>query len=286
MEKKKVSLVLEGGGMRGAYTAGALSWLIDNNIEFDNAYGISTGAVHLTNFLLKNKKNLFDFSVDYIRDNKAIGIKSILRCGHLVDYDYLFDEVMCKTVKFDINELNNVKANGKIGVYELNSGKAEYHSVHDIKIEELKAACTLPLLGKTAKLGDRKMLDAGITDMIPVEEAMKDKNDKFIIITTKPGDYVRKPSNKFVVKIMGLRYKNCPNISSDYDIRHINYYKQISIINQLVEDKKALYIYPSKGSKVTRLGGSREELVSLFELGRSDMEARKKEIFALLGKNE
>lgn len=286
MNKNKTALVLEGGGMRGAYTAGALSWLIDNNIEFDNAYGISTGAVHLTNFLLKNKENLFNFSVDYIRDKNAIGLRSILRCGHLVDYDYLFDYLMIKKVGFDIKELNSVKSNGKVGVYELKSGKAEYHKVQDLKVEELKAACTLPLLGKTVKLDDRKMLDAGISEMIPVEEVVKDGNEKILVITTKPGDYVRKPSSNLVVQIMKLRYKECPNIASDYKIRHKNYYKQIDMINNLVKGNNALYIYPSKGSNVTRLGGSREDLVELFELGRSDMEARKEEIFALLGKNE
>ena len=283
MEKQRTSLVLEGGGMRGAYTAGALSWLIDNNIEFDNAYGISTGAVHLCNYLLKNKKNLFEFAVDYIRDKRAIGLKSILRCFHLVDYEFLFDELMCKQLHFDIKDLNSVKENAKIGVYELNSGKTEYHPVQNLDLQELKAACTLPLLGKTARLNDRKMLDGGITDMIPIEQAIKDGCKKHIIITTKPGDYVRKPSNKSVVFVMKLRYHNCPSISKDYNIRHINYYKQINAIKDLVNSKNALYIYPSKSSNVSRLGGSREELAELFELGRSDMEARKQEIFALLG---
>lgn len=285
MKKYKTSLVLEGGGMRGAYTAGALSWLIDNNIEFDNAYGISTGAVHLTNFLTKNVKNLFEFSVDYIRDNNAIGLKSILRCGHLVDYDYLFDEIMMKIAHFDFSELKKIKTNAKIGTYELKTGKTEYHPVQELKLEELKAACTLPLLGKLVKLGDRQMLDGGITEMIPINESIKDGCEKHLIITTKPGDYVRKPSSKFVVEIMKLRYKDCPNIGNDYEIRHHNYYKQISTINKLVEEKSALYIFPSKPSNVTRLGGSREDLVELYNLGRADMEAKKDEIFALLGKN-
>lgn len=285
MEKQRTSLVLEGGGMRGAYTAGALSWLIDNNIEFDNAYGISTGAVHLTNFLTKNSKNLFDFSVDYIRDSKAIGLSSILRCGHLVDYDYLFDELMMKVAHFNFTDLKNVKTNGKIGTYELATGKAEFHPVQELQLEELKAACTLPLLGKIAKLNDRQMLDAGISEMIPINESLKDGCSKHLVITTKPGDYVRKPSSKFVVNIMKLRYRNCPNIVADYEIRHKNYYKQIDTINSLVKEGKALYIFPSKPSKVSRLGGSREDLVELYNLGRADMEAKKAEIFALLGKN-
>lgn len=285
MKKDKTSLVLEGGGMRGAYTAGALSWLIDNNVEFDNAYGISTGAVHLTNYLTKNNKNLFDFSVDYIRDSKAIGISAIIRCGHLVDYDYLFNELMIKVAHFNFDELKKVKVNGKVGTYELTSGKAEFHPVQDLKLEELKAACTLPLLGKVAILGDRQMLDAGISEMIPINESVKDGCTKHLVITTKPGDYVRKPSKKFVVNIMKLRYRNCPNIAEDYEIRHLNYYKQIDTINSLVKKNRALYIFPSKPSKVSRLGGSREDLVDLYNLGRADMEAHREEILSLLNEN-
>lgn len=271
--------------MRGAYTAGALSWLIDNNIEFDNAYGISTGAVHLCNFLIKDKRNLYKFSTEYIRDPRAIGLKSIFNCGHLVDYDLLFDEIMMKQIKYPFEKIHDVKTIGKIGTYELKQGKAVYHAVQDLDIQELKAACTLPLLGKIAKLGDRKMLDAGITDMIPIEESVKDGCQRHLIITTKPADYVRKPSNKIVVKIMKLRYRECENISKDYDVRHLNYYKQISKIKQLENEGTALYIYPSRPSNVSRLGGSKEDLISLYELGRSDMQARKEEIFALLGKN-
>lgn len=284
--KKKTSLVLEGGGMRGAYTAGALSWLIDNDIEFDNAYGISTGAIHLCNFLLKDKKNLLDFSTKYIADKKAIGLSAIARCGHLVDYDYLFYELMVKHVKFDINKLHDVKTEGKIGVYELKSGKTEYHPVQTISVEEMKAACTLPLLGKIAKIDDREMLDGGISDMIPIEQAIKDGCEKHLIITTKPEGYVRKPSSKAVVQIMKMRYKNCPNIAKDYNVRHHNYYIQLSAIKNLVDENKALYIFPSKKSKVSRLGGSEEELIELYELGRADMQANKDKIFALLGKND
>ena len=285
MGKIKTSLVLEGGGLRGAYTAGALSWLIDNNIEFDNAYGISTGAVHLCNFLLKNKKNLFDFAIDYITDKGVVGIKPILRCGHIVDYDYVFYDLLIDKVHFDMNSLKDIKTEGKVGVYELKSGMTEYYPVQNLDVQELRAACTLPLLGKVAKLGDREMLDGGITDMIPIEQSIKDGCNRHIIITTKPLDYVRKPSNKLVVGLMKLRYRNCPNVGKDYDVRHLNYYKQISKINELVDEKQALYIYPTKPSNVSRLGGSREDLISLYELGRADMEARKDEIFEILGKN-
>lgn len=281
----KTSLVLEGGGMRGAYTAGALSWLIDNGIEFDNAYGISTGAVHLCNYLMKDKKNLFDFSIDYITDKKALYLNAFLRSGHVVDYDYVFDDLLKNKAKYDISPLKNVKTDAQVGVYDLSIGKTTYIKVQDITYEELKASTTLPLLGKIVTEGDRQILDGGITEMIPINKAVEDGCDKHLVITTKPGNYVRKPAKKIVVNLMSLVYKQCPSIGKDYEIRHINYQNQINTIKDLESKKDAVYIYPSKPSNVSRLGGKREDLVALFELGKSDMEDRKSEIFELLGIN-
>ena len=82
---------------------------------------------------------------------------------------------------------------------------------------------------------------------------------------------------------MKKTYPQCDNISEDYRIRHINYEKQINLIKSLEEKKEAVYVYPSKHSKVTRLGGSREDLDELFHLGYNDMENKKEEIFSLLG---
>lgn len=283
--KIKTSLVLEGGGMRGVYTAGALTWLIDNGIEFDNAYGISTGAVHLCNFLMKDKKNLFDFAVDYITDKKAMFLPAILRSGCIVDYDYLFNDLLVNKVHYSLAKLQETKTNGKIGVYDLAVGKTIYINIKDMNLNELKASTSLPLIGKVVKEKGREILDGGITDMIPIEPSINDGCNRHLIITTKPGDYVRKPANKFVVKLMASVYSKCSNIGKDYEIRHLNYQKQISAIKDLEKNHEAVYVYPSKTSKVTRLGGKREELIELFELGRSDMEARKEEIFKLLGKN-
>lgn len=281
----KTSLVLEGGGMRGVYTAGALTWLIDNGIEFDNAYGISTGAVHLCSFLMKDKKNLFDFSVDYITDKKAMFLPAILRSGCIVDYDYLFNDLMVNKAHYDMSKLKDTRTSGKVGVYDLNLGETIYLDVKKMNTNELKASTSLPLIGKVVKENGRELLDGGITEMIPISESIKDGCNRHLIITTKPAGYTRKPAKKAIVKLMSTVYSKCPNIGRDYEIRHLNYQKQIDAIKKLEEKKEAVYIYPTKTSKVTRLGGKREELVELFELGMADMEARKEEIFKLLGKN-
>ncbi len=283
MDKIKTSLVLEGGGMRGAYTAGALTWLIDQGISFDSSYGISTGALYLTNFLMKNKENLKDFSVYGITDKRIVGPKAILHCGKLVDYDFLFDQILTVEKHFDISPLKDCKDSGYIGVYDLGVGETYYLSTRDISMKQLEASTSLPILGVIVNVEGKQLMDGGITDMIPIRQAEKDGCNRHLIITTKPYDYVRKPANPFVVWLMKTMYPQCDNISKDYSIRHLNYVDQISFIRDLEEKNEAVYVYPSHTSNVTRLGGTTEELNDLFDLGYSDMEARKEKIFALLG---
>ena len=286
MEKIRTSLVLEGGGMRGAYTAGALSWLIDQGISFDASYGISTGAIYLANFLMGSKDNLRDYSVYGITDKRILGPKAILRCGKLVDYDFLFDQILSVEKHFDISPLKECSGEGYIGVYDLGEGRTYYLSTRDITMKQLEASTSLPILGVVVKTGGRELMDGGITDMIPIRQAEKDGCNRHLIITTKPYDYVRKPAHPFVVWLMKTLYPQCENISRDYSIRHLNYVDQITFIRELEEKNEAVYVYPSKTSNVTRLGGTSEELNELFELGYGDMESRREKIFALLDRHE
>ena len=51
----KIGLLLEGGAMRGLYTAGVLDELMENNIEVDGIVGVSAGVLFGVNYLSKQK---------------------------------------------------------------------------------------------------------------------------------------------------------------------------------------------------------------------------------------
>lgn len=277
---KKIALVLEGGGLRGAYTAGCISWLIDNNINVDSAYGISTGAWHLCGFLHKNSELEKELSTKYINDKSNMGIKSIFKGEGIFSFKNLLKQLTEKTA-FNLDSIKNTNINAKIGLYNLIEEKTLYYPIKDINMYHLVAACSLPLLSKVVCIGNDKFLDGGITEMIPIKEAINDNNDAYIVITTKPFDYVRKPSNKFVVWLMKIIYSKYKSIGRDYDIRDKNYYNQIDLIKKLESENKAIYRYPSEHSNVTRLKGTYEELLDLYNLGYKDMENSKERIIGL-----
>ncbi len=277
----KTSLVLEGGGMRGAYTAGCLAWLIDNNISFDTAFGISTGAVHLCSFLCGSTDYLYTLSTDLIADKLIVGIKPLLREGCIVGYGYLFDHILPEIKHFDIDKAKASKTNAYFGVYDIDKGTT-YIDIKDLdpKMDLLKASCTLPVIGKAVKYEGKRYLDGGITKMIPIEAAIDKGADNYLVITTKPKDFVRKPATALEKILMRLIYLRHPNISKDYAVRHINYQKQIDIINDLVKKDKAVYIYPSKTIPVKRMSGDKADLRTLYDLGYKDMEANKEVLLA------
>lgn len=277
---KKVALVLEGGGLRGAYTAGAVSWLNDHNIQVSSAYGISTGAWHLVGYLHNNPPLEKDLSINYISDKKYMGLSAFLKGEGVFSFKSLLKDLSEKTA-FNLDSIKNTDVNANIGLYNLKEGKTLYYNVKDINMNHMAAACSLPLLSKIVKIGNDEFLDGGITKMIPIEKAVEDGNDSFIIITTKPGDFIRKPSKKIVVWLMKTIYSKCKNIGNDYAVRDKNYYDQINLIKKLEKENKAIYRYPSKPSNVTRLKGTKEELEELYNLGYSDMEAIKERIFDL-----
>ncbi|RRC92114.1 patatin family protein [Erysipelotrichaceae bacterium OH741_COT-311] len=281
----KYGLVLEGGGMRGAYTAGALSWFIDHNIMFDYGVGISAGAIHLCSYLLKDKDLLYNISVEYTANPNNVGIKPLLREGRLVGYEYMFYDVLVKTLHYDIKTVNQ-NDQYEIGLYDLKQQAPVFikTSTLDQECKLLKASCTLPIAGKIVEYNDHLYLDAGIKVMIPFEQSLVNGCNKQFVIVTKPEGYIRKAAGFFARLLIKFNYLKYPQIFKDYCVRHINYQKQMDMVLDAVEKKEAFLIRPSKKIKVNRFSGDYESLKELYHLGYQDMEAQKDAILAFLKK--
>lgn len=283
---EKVGLVLEGGGIRGAFTAGAMAWLIDNGIEFDYNVGISSGAMYMVCYLMKDKKLLKNISCKHTIADDVVGIKALMHEGYYVAYKKLFHDVLIEQEHFSVKPLRDANTNLEIGCYDLDLGKTVYFNAQDLddEMELLRATCSLPVAAATVDFKGRHLLDGGITKMIPIERAVEQGCTKTLVVTTKPKDYVRPEASWFVKLLMRIVYRKYPCVLEDYKVRHLNYYKQIQMINELVEQKKSVMIYPTKTVKVSRWKGDSQKCEELYNLGYQDMEARKEEIFALFEK--
>ncbi len=286
---EKYALVLEGGGMRGVYTAGALAWLNDHHITFDYGVGISSGAVALVCYMEENKTTPYNMIVKYACNGENVGLKAFLTEGHYVAYNRLFKEDLLGKEKLSIKPLRNEgHMHAEVGTYDLNKGETVFFDVKDLDddLELLRGTCALPIASAVVNYKGEKYLDGGITKMIPIERSIEQGCTKHLVITTKPSDYKRKPANKIVLFLMKLIYRKYPAIRRDYKVRHLNYYKQMGIIEDLVEKKDAVLVRPSRSINISRFKGNPKDLDELYCLGYQDMENKKEEIYSFLHLND
>lgn len=285
--EEKIGLVLEGGGMRGAYTAGALAWLNDNNITFDYNVGISSGAVYLCCYLMGDKHTPYNMSVHYAAESDTVGLKALVKEGHYVAYSRIFEEDLKKREHMTIEPILEKKPNVEVGAYVLDDGRTEYFGPDDMDpdMKLLLGTCALPIASAVVEYKGMHLLDGGITKMIPIERAQEKGCTKYFVITTKPADYVRKPANPAVKFLMKHVYHQYPQVAKDYAVRHLNYYHQVGIVDKLVEEGKAMHFRPSKDIKVSRFHGDVENCQKLYDLGYSDLEDKKDEILAFVKKD-
>lgn len=285
---EKYGLVLEGGGLRGAYTAGALSWLYEQGITFDYHVGISSGAVYLSAFLLGDMENMYNAPVNYASDPEVVGIRALRREGYYVAYKYMFRHYLLEKGHFDVRPLIEKNPPMEIGAYSLKEGKTIWFEPKDMdpELDLIRASCALPIASEVIEYKGHRLLDGGITKMVPIERALEKGCTKCLVITTKPADYVRKPGSPILTWMMKRTYKECPQVAKDYTVRHLNYNKQMDIVNQMVKDGTGLLIRPSRTLKVSRFKGDPADLKDLFQLGYRDAQAMKDEIFAFMGKQK
>lgn len=280
----KVGLVLEGGGLRGAYTAGALSWFLKEGIEFDYNVGISSGAQHLSNYLTKDPKYLKDIAVTIGAQEFTKGIKPLLKEGNFVGYDHLFGYALKELAPLDLDKLKSDKRESEVGIFDIKAGKTKWVKTQDIDDDYLvlKAASTIPLAGKPVVIDGIKYIDGGIENMIPIRRSLEKNLDKHVVITTKPRSYIREETN-FMTNLYFATFYNKNKVLRDkIKNRKKIYYQQRDIVNQLVKDKKAIEIYPSQAFSIGRFGGDVNELNELYETGFNDCEKRRSEIYDFL----
>ena len=281
---EKIGLVLEGGGVRGAYTAGALQWLGDNGIKFDYYVGISSGAAYLCCYLADRPDAAKNLATVYASDPEVVGLHSLFTTGHFVDYNKVFDDELIAKDHLSMDKILKEKPDLEIGAYDLEKGCTEYFGTDDLdeKMMVVRGAASLPIASAIIDFKGRKLLDGGITKMIPIERALEQGCTKCIVIMTKPRDYVRKPASKLIQLAMKFVYRKWPQVAKDYAVRHENYYKQVGIVNDLVKEGKCIDVRPTRTVAVSRWKGDPEKCNELYQLGYDDMEALKGQIFAFM----
>lgn len=263
----QAGLVLEGGGMKGVYTAGVLDFFLDHGIDFAKCYGVSAGACHLCSYLSKQRGRAYAVAADYLDDPNYWGISSLLRTGDLFNVDMCYRQIPETLNPFDYETYDKNPSKGYAVVTNIETGRAEYIPFGDLheNIRAVRASASLPLVSRNVRIGDSLYLDGGLADPIPLLHSVLDGNRKNVVIMTKEVGYRRKPSKN--LGLIRLRYARYPKVYELMKNRHIEYNKTLDYLQEQVNNKTAFLIRPQVKSDVGRIEKDEKKLKALYEEG-------------------
>ena len=267
----KVGLVLEGGAMRGLYTAGVLDIFLDNNIKVDGIIGVSAGVLFGSNYPSKQRGRVLRYNKNYIKDKRYMSFHSLLTTGNFVNKDFSFYELPFKLDIFDEKAFEDSNIDFYATVTNVDSGKAEYIKVKNVfeQMEVFRATSALPYMSEMIELDTGKYLDGGISDSIPVEKCKELGYDKIIVVLTRPKEYRKKKSNGLLAKIA---YRKYPQLVQAINNRYKNYNDCIEKVIDMENKKEIFVIRPTKTIKIKRMEKNPDKLQEMYNLGIKDAE--------------
>lgn len=267
-------LVLEGGGMRGVYTAGVLDFFLDKNIEFENVYGVSAGAINACNYLAKQRRRSFRVTADYIQNKDYASLRNLLLTGDFFGVEMCYDIVPNQLDLYDYEEYQKYQGNFYVVVTNCITGQAEYKRITDMKKEVIyvRASSSLPFMAREVMIHGIPYLDGGIADSIPIRQARRDGNRKNVIILTRDREYQKRQ-----LQLMGairIRYRKYPQLVKSVERRYLVYNKTLEYIHKLSRAGKALVIQPQNPVKTGKLEKNKKKLNMLYQEGYQDAEKK------------
>ena len=267
----KTGLLLEGGAMRGMYTAGVLDIFMENNIKIDGIVGVSAGALFGMNYKSKQIGRVIRYNKKYAGNKNYMGLYSFITTGNIMNEDFCFKKIVNELDRIDYETFKNSNIEFYAVVTNIETGKAEYIKIDDLKdknsLEILRASGSMPFVSRPVIVNNKKYLDGGIADSIPIDKIMSMGFDRVIVVLTRPIDYKKKKSNQILPKIY---YRKYPKFVETINKRYIKYNEELEKIEQLEKQEKILVIRPSKLVNIKRIEKNIDKLQEMYDLGKND----------------
>lgn len=269
----QAGLILEGGGMKGIYTAGVLDFFMEKDIFFSDCYGVSAGACHLCSYLSGQKGRAYRVSVNYLGMKQYCGPVSLFRTGDLFGVDMCYGLIPDYLDPYDFEAFAKYEGRAYAVATNIRTGEPAYLPLQDMHrdIIAVRASSSMPLVSRNVKINGELYLDGGISDSIPIRQSIRDGNGKNVVVMTKEEGYVRRPAGPELAAVRA-KYLRYPKVYELMRERHLSYNNTVQYIEEKAENGEVFVIRPKRASKVGRVEMDKERLTALYEEGYRDAE--------------
>ena len=275
----ETGLVLEGGGMRGLYTAGVLDVLMENGVWTDGTVGVSAGAAFGCNYQSRQIGRVLRYNLRYGKDPRYMSLRSLFRTGDLFGAEFCYRTLPDTLDPFDTAAFAANPAAFWVVCTDVRTGKPVYHRCRAgdaADIRWMRASASMPLVSRPVSIDGRELLDGGIADPIPIEWFRAQGYGRNLVVLTRPAGYRKKKSGGMPLFRTGLR--RYPAVVRDMEHRHTAYNRTLDLLESLRKAGDTLVLCPSRELHMGRVETDPARLQALYQLGRGDTAARLEEI--------
>lgn len=269
----KTGLILEGGAMRGLFSAGVMDVFMENGIEFDAAIGVSAGAAFGCNYKSRQPGRVIRYNKRFAKDPRFCSFRSLIKTGDLFGAEFCYHTIPDELDLFDTQAYIDNPMDFYVVVTDIETGKAVYINSDEAgedSLECFRASASMPVVSKPVEIKGKKYLDGGIADSVPIQYFESIGFERNVIILTQPMGYVKKPSS--IAKVMRHVLKDYPKVAETMENRHNEYNETLAYIAEREKSGNALVIRPEAPLEIGRVEHNPDRMQAVYDEGRRTAE--------------
>ncbi len=276
-------LVLEGGAMRGLFTAGVLDVMMEKGVSVDGAIGVSAGAAFGCNYKSRQIGRAARYNIRFCGDKRYCSISSLIKTGDMFGADFCYNKIPYEYDSFDLTTYNENPMEFYVVCTDVDTGKAVYRSCPDGEdsILWMRASASMPLAARIVEIEGKLLLDGGVADSVPLRYFEGIGYEKNVVVLTQPRGYTKKKN--YMMPVIRLKYRRYKDFVQAMADRHKVYNESIAYAEKRASDGAALIVRPPEKLPVGRVEKDPEKLKAAYEIGRRTAEAMLPQIREFLG---
>ena len=264
----KRGLVLEGGALRGLFSAGVIDVMMENGIDYDGVIGVSAGSNFCCNYKSHQPGRVIRYNVRFANDPRYMGLRSLITTGNLVGAEFAYHYMPLQLDVFDIATFESDPMEFYLVCTDCLTGEPVYYRMDKVdydSLEWLRASASMPLVTRPVKVGGRVLLDGGISDSIPLKHFQDMGFDRNVVVLTRPRSYRKEPTKLWPYRLLMRRY---PAITQAMARRHEMYNSQLDYVEREEQAGRIFVIAPEHDLPIGRVEMNVEKMNAVYNIGR------------------
>ena len=265
----KKGLILEGGAMRGLFTAGIMDVMMENELRPDGIVGVSAGACFGCNVKSHQAGRAIRYNKRFARDSRYCSLSSLLKSGDIFNAEFAYHIVPTLYDPFDNETFEADPMEFHLVCTDVLTGKAVYKNCKQGGqnfFDWVRASASMPVVSNVVEIDGYKLLDGGMADSIPLQYFENQGYNKNVVILTQPEGYIKKASK--AMPLIRLALRKYPAVVEAMKNRHIMYNNQLKYVKEAENRGEILVIRPEKPIPIGHICHNPEQMQAAYDMGR------------------